>query len=108
MARGSLAKQVRSRIMIIMEQLHETESLPMHVHYGTTAHHYVTTACVPGAVSAARSRYNEGGWIGATAQRKSRRKTQKQTNASADLLPRVHDTSRGVAAMTPGTLWQTR
>jgi len=63
--------------MIIMEQLHETESLPMHVHYGTTAYHYVTTACVPGAVSAASPRYNEGGWIGATAQRKSRCKPQE-------------------------------
>ena len=28
MAMGSVAKQVRSRIMIIMEQLHATESLP--------------------------------------------------------------------------------
>ena len=28
MAMGSVAKQVRSRIMIIMEQLHETDSLP--------------------------------------------------------------------------------
>ena len=28
MAMGSVTKQVRSRIMIIMEQLHETESLP--------------------------------------------------------------------------------
>ena len=28
MAMGSVAKQVRSRIMIIKEQLHETESLP--------------------------------------------------------------------------------
>ena len=32
-----------SRIMMHMEQLHETESLPMHVRYGTTAYHYVMT-----------------------------------------------------------------
>ena len=54
---------------------------------------------VPGTMRAAGSGPPHNGNRGAKC------KTQKKNRAS-DLLPRVHDTSRGVAAMTPGTLWQ--